>query len=147
MRNLNAPVEEFVKKYLDTVEMLIKKTKDALPDVKIILCEPFYLDSRTDGDPYEDIPSAKCEADFIFGNINTTDETVKNYYERLAPSARICVEIPSRTSYPSSLRLRKLHISRLLAGSQSRSFRCSSSPHEAGFAGAPCEIFQFTAFR
>lgn len=85
MRNLNAPVEEFVKKYLDTVEMLIKKTKDALPDVKIILCEPFYLDSRTEGDPYEDIPSAKCEADFIFGNINTTDEIVKNYYERIAP--------------------------------------------------------------
>ena len=92
MRNLNAPVEEFVKKYLDTVEMLIKKTKDALPDVKIILCEPIYLDSRTDGDPYEDIPSAKCEADFIFGNINTTDETVKNYYERLAPMQK---ELPN----------------------------------------------------
>lgn len=36
-------------------------------------------------------------------------------------------------------RRRKLHIPRPAASGRSRSFRCSSSPHKAGFAGTPLQ--------
>ena len=85
MRKPEAAVEEIVKNYLETVEMLIKKTKEALPDVTFILCEPFYLEVKNQAAPYENIPSVKCEADFGFPNKNTTDEIVKRYFDCLGP--------------------------------------------------------------
>ena len=59
---------ETSKEAVHFIDEILKKTFDELPDVKFILCEPFYLDVRNQDAPYENIPHAKSEADFHFGN-------------------------------------------------------------------------------
>ena len=59
---------ETSKEAVGFIEEILKKTFDELPDVKFILCEPFYLDVRNQDAPYENIPHAKSEADFHFDN-------------------------------------------------------------------------------
>jgi lysophospholipase L1-like esterase len=64
----NIDKTETSKEAVEYIEEILKTTFSALPDVKFILCEPFYLDVRNQDAPYENIPHPKCEEDFHFGN-------------------------------------------------------------------------------
>lgn len=64
----NIDKTETSKEAVEYIEEILKKTFLVLPNVKFILCEPFYLDVRNQDAPYENIPHVKCEEDFGFCN-------------------------------------------------------------------------------
>ncbi len=64
------PPEMVVKKFKVAIEGILEDTFQLLPDVKFVLCEPFYADVLNQDNPYENIPNAVSETDFVFGNKN-----------------------------------------------------------------------------
>ena len=69
--------EMVVKKYLDTMERIIRDSREVLPEVKLIICEPFYAKIKYTEDPFKYIPHPDCEVYFKFGNLDKTDEYVE----------------------------------------------------------------------
>ena len=91
-RSLNEDTESFAEKYLSAVESILKRSFETLPDVKFFLCEPFYRDSENKDDQYKYFPHPVCEADFVFGNRNCVEETLRKYAEKLDA---VCGAMPS----------------------------------------------------
>ena len=73
---INLPSEMVTRKYLTTMEQMLCDLIELLPDVKIILCEPFYVDVKNQETPYENIPHAKSEGDFAFHNRVREEEAI-----------------------------------------------------------------------
>ena len=70
------PDEMIVKKYKDTLERIVTDAREVVPDVKIVICEPFYAKVKYTEDPFTHIPHPDCEVYFRFGNLDQTEEYV-----------------------------------------------------------------------
>ena len=68
---------------LNNIDTILTKIKEALPDTKIILCEPFYMDVRNQDAPYENLPNVKCEEDFKFSNNPLNLSLVEKFSSRM----------------------------------------------------------------
>ncbi|MBQ8611610.1 MAG: hypothetical protein IJ412_07885 [Oscillospiraceae bacterium] len=79
--NLAMPAEQALRKYVNTVEMILQDTFALLPEVSFFLCEPFWMDIREK--QYEGIPHPVCEADFPYGSKRTEEEKLE-YRRRVA---------------------------------------------------------------
>lgn len=72
--NQGKSAEEIAEKYAAELTQAIEITKNALPDVKIIICEPFYFPiDRTHLD-YRFTPHPDCEPEFLRPDRFDTDE-------------------------------------------------------------------------
>jgi lysophospholipase L1-like esterase len=90
---LDEDTDAFVKRFISYVDSILKRTFDALPDVKFFVCEPFYLDAKNRDDQYKYFPHPVCESDFVFGNKNHDEKTVAKYREKLsAISSPLCAK-------------------------------------------------------
>ena len=74
---------ETSKEAAEYIEEILKRTFAVLPDVKFILCEPFYLDVRNQDAPYENIPHPKCAEDFRFCNYLLDIEKVEKSAKKI----------------------------------------------------------------
>lgn len=61
------------EKYEKDFEKVIENTMQALPDIKFIICEPFYFPLDR-SESYEKTPHPNCEAPFRRPDVNDTDE-------------------------------------------------------------------------
>ena len=68
---------------LNNIDTILTKIKEALPDTKVILCEPFYMDVRNQENRYENLPNVKCEDDFFFSNSPLDLEKVEKFSSRM----------------------------------------------------------------
>ena len=81
--DLARSAREVADSYLGAVENILNKTKEFLPSTLFILCEPFYLDVLNQDAPYRNIPHARSEADFKFGNAPRDAEKTAQIQARL----------------------------------------------------------------
>ena len=72
--NAGKSASEIVTKYSDSLTKAIKMTNEALPDTKIIVCEPFYFPLDRSDTSYRFTPHPECEAEFIRPDTNDTNE-------------------------------------------------------------------------
>lgn len=59
--------------YCDTMDKLLRRTRAALPAVKIILCEPFYYALPPTDRPYSQVPHTECEPYFDWQTFNSDE--------------------------------------------------------------------------
>ena len=76
--------EIVAEKYIYVLRGLLKDTFSLLPDVKFILCEPFFFDVLNQDNPYENIPHPVCEVDFKFGNSDRCEQTIQQRKKALS---------------------------------------------------------------
>lgn len=93
---IDLPTETVVGRYLDSVEGFVRDIQAALPEVKIILCEPFYYDVQNQDAPYEGIPHPKCEEDFAFHNRVRDEQAIQKRKQNLASMQKGLREIAVR---------------------------------------------------
>jgi lysophospholipase L1-like esterase len=93
---IDLPTEAVVGRYLESVEGFVRDIQSALPDVKIILCEPFYYDVQNQDAPYEGIPHPKCEEDFTFHNRVRDEEAIQKRKHNLSLMQKGLREICAR---------------------------------------------------
>lgn len=77
------PAELALRKYMNTMEMILQDTFELLPDVKFFLCEPFWMDVRNQEKPFEGLPHPLCEPEITYGNSGMTDEVIREYTRRI----------------------------------------------------------------
>ena len=82
-RSTELPVCEVLRSYTGAIENMLEKTRRALPNSLIFLCEPFYLDVQNQSEPYANIPHAKSEEDFAFSNATRIESRILAIKERL----------------------------------------------------------------
>ena len=80
---LMLPPQMVCRKYIATVDSILRDTFELLPDVKFFLCEPFYVDVQNQENPYQNIPHPFCERPFPFGNNPRREETIGAFEERV----------------------------------------------------------------
>ena len=68
---------------LNNLDTILAKIKETLPNTKIVLCEPFYMDVRNQENRYENLPNVKCEDDFFFSNNPLDLEKVEKFSSRM----------------------------------------------------------------
>lgn len=72
------------RKYFHILRGLLNDTFEVLPDVKFILCEPFYMDVRNQEKPFENIPHPLCEEKRVFGNAVVDEERIRCIKESIS---------------------------------------------------------------
>lgn len=72
--NRGMSVAEITEKYENSLIEAIKLTKEANPDVKIIICEPFYFPLDRSNLDYSKTPHPYCEREFLRPDRFDTDE-------------------------------------------------------------------------
>ena len=68
---------------ISNIDTILSKIKEALPETKIILCEPFFMDVRNQDAPYENLPNVKCEEDFVFSNYPLNTANIEKFSSRM----------------------------------------------------------------
>lgn len=91
--NAGKTVDEIVQKYSDSLTKAITLTKEALPDTKIIVCEPFYFPLDRSDTSYRFTPHPECEPEFIRPDTNDTDEMCKFRVETIQLICKASKEI------------------------------------------------------
>ncbi|MBO5136151.1 MAG: hypothetical protein J5984_01815 [Clostridia bacterium] len=71
--------EMVVRNYLENLERMVNESRELYPDVKIVICEPFYKKIDYKEDPYNHIPHPFCEPYFKFACFEVTEETIERY--------------------------------------------------------------------
>ncbi len=60
-KRVGLPHGEITKRYITTYNMMVEDIKKYLPDTKIIICEPFRMQTDNYKEPYKNTPYAMCE--------------------------------------------------------------------------------------
>ena len=68
---------------IKNLDAILSKIKSSLPETKVILCEPFYMDVRNQENRYENLPNVKCEDDFFFSNNPLDLEKIEKFSSRM----------------------------------------------------------------
>ena len=63
-RSINQPYGVVTTRYIEIYSRMIDELREALPDVKVVICEPFYLDADNYDAPYANTPYAMSEEFF-----------------------------------------------------------------------------------
>ena len=71
------PLAEVEKNYEKNLRRMISETREALPDTKIIVCEPFYFPLSKDDLSYRFTPHPSCEAVTGRPDRDETEEEMK----------------------------------------------------------------------
>ncbi|MBR2477097.1 MAG: hypothetical protein IKB50_03060 [Clostridia bacterium] len=82
-----------VARYTDTMERIVADAREVLPDVKIVVCEPFYTKITFDGDPYENIPHHFCEEYRKFGNVDMDEETNNRFHSIVSKMQKVLPDL------------------------------------------------------
>ena len=70
-------VSEVEERYENDLTKAVRQTREALPDTKIIICEPFYFPLSKEDLSYRFTPHIECEAEFERPDANETTEQMK----------------------------------------------------------------------
>lgn len=66
--------ELIAKRYEKTYEMLLRDTRELLPDTRLVLCEPFFIPARKSKEFVKYSPNVACEDAFFITDIHTKEE-------------------------------------------------------------------------
>ena len=77
-------VSEVEKRYENNLTKAVRQTREALPDTKIIICEPFYFPLSKDDLSYRYTPHIECEAEFERPDSSETTEQMKYKSEAIS---------------------------------------------------------------
>lgn len=94
--NEGRTVEETVKRFSDSLKGAIEKTKTALPNTKIIVCEPFYFPLDRSDLTYRNTPHTECEDEFLRPDRFDTDEMCSYRVEAIRQIRKTSKEIAGK---------------------------------------------------
>ena len=83
-KSAELPLDMAVRKYIETVDAIMRDTFELLPNVTFFLCEPFFYDVRNQEAPYENIPHPFCAEPFVFDNSVRDEALIEKRKERIA---------------------------------------------------------------
>ena len=75
-RSVNQPYGVATARYIEIYDQMIDELRDALPEVKVVVCEPFYLDADNYDAPYVNTPYAMCEEYFQPQNFPKNEQII-----------------------------------------------------------------------
>ena len=76
-------VEQTAENYFKNLTAAVKNTIDALPDIRIIICEPFYFPLERGEYSYKFTPHPDCEDEFTRPDANDTEESISYRIEAI----------------------------------------------------------------
>lgn len=77
-KGLGQPLGRTSERYIDIYNMMLDDIAESLPETRIVICEPFYLELDNFDEPYKHTPYAMCESYFQPAHIPKNDSVMKN---------------------------------------------------------------------
>lgn len=85
-----------IKRFENIYSMMLSDTRDFLPQAKIILCEPFYINAKLHEEYLSGAPHIECEPKFIPLNIVETEDMIKNREKEVKEIQKITKDLAEK---------------------------------------------------
>lgn len=94
----NLTGDEVNEKYEDALSQAICMTREKVPEVKILVCEPFYFPLDNSNPTYEFTPHPDCEPEFIRPDKDESEESMNFRFETVQGTRKSAKKIAEKYS-------------------------------------------------